>query len=143
MAFQSLKQALTSAPIVAYPVPGELYILDTDASKYCSNQEAKQSVSQLSKVSVATDSPAWITDRANSEKRECQHQDKIISPVLALREKCTERPPWDQISHFPSEVKSYLGLWNLFRITDGIFFKKVHDQVKGNTLHLVLPEKLF
>ena len=75
---------------MAYPVPGELYILDTDASKYCSNQEAKQSVSQLSKVSVATD---WITDRANSEKRECQHQDKIISPVLALREKGTERPP--------------------------------------------------
>ena len=68
--------------------------------------------------------------------------DKIIGPVLALREKSTERPPWDQISHFPSEVESYLGLWNLFCITDGILLKKVHDPVKGNTLQLVLPEKL-
>ena len=31
-AFQNLKHALTSAPILTYPTSGDMYILDTDAS---------------------------------------------------------------------------------------------------------------
>jgi hypothetical protein len=33
-AFQTLKGALCAAPILAYPQPGEKFIMNTDASKF-------------------------------------------------------------------------------------------------------------
>jgi hypothetical protein len=33
-AFQTLKRALCTAPILAYPKPGERFIVDTDASNF-------------------------------------------------------------------------------------------------------------
>ncbi|CAG2255154.1 unnamed protein product [Mytilus edulis] len=78
--FQTLKVALTTSPILAYPVPGQTFILDTDASQQAvgavlsQEQEGKEHV--IAYMSKALSRP---------EQSYCVTRKELLAVVAALK----------------------------------------------------------
>lgn len=75
-AFEGLKQSLTSAPILIYPVPGESFILDTDASDLAIGAVLSQMVGGVEKV-IAYGSKTL----SKSERNYCVTRRELLAVV--------------------------------------------------------------
>ena len=80
-AFQQLKTALTEAPVLAYPVPQQPFIVDTDASNVGVG-------AVLSQVEAGSERVVAYFSRALSrpEKNYCVTRRELLAVVLALRQ---------------------------------------------------------
>lgn len=73
-AFESLKQVLTQAPVLGFPIPGERYLLDTDASE--------QGIGAvLSQVQAGVERPVAYFSRVLSrpEKQYCTTRKELLA----------------------------------------------------------------
>ena len=79
-AFQKLKEALTSAPILAYPRLGEVMILDTDSSQHTSGAVLSQLHDGKERV------VAYLTKTMNvHELKYCTMRKELLAVVVALK----------------------------------------------------------
>ena len=78
-AFASLKQALTTAPVLGYPIPGEQYLLDTDASDVGIG-------AVLSQVQGGMERPVAYYSRVLSrpEKQYCTTRKELLAVVKSI-----------------------------------------------------------
>ena len=78
--FQSLKQALTSAPILAYPVLGQQFILDTDASDHSVGAVLSQVQDDRERVI------AYMSKAMNIHERSyCVTRKELLAVIIAIR----------------------------------------------------------
>ena len=77
--FQSLKQALTSAPILAYPVLGQQFILDTDASDHSVGAVLSQVQDYREQVI------AYMSKAMNVHERSyCVTRKELLAVIIAI-----------------------------------------------------------
>ena len=78
--FQALKQALTSAPILAYPVLGQQFILDTDASDHSVGAVLSQVQDDRERVI------AYMSKAMNIHERSyCVTRKELLAVIIAIR----------------------------------------------------------
>ncbi|MCG8078590.1 MAG: Ty3/Gypsy family RNase HI domain-containing protein, partial [Candidatus Thiodiazotropha taylori] len=79
-AFKSLKIALTTAPILAYPILGQQFILDTDASEHSVGAVLSQVQSDQERVIAYMSKTMNVHERAY-----CVTRKELLAVVVALR----------------------------------------------------------
>ena len=72
------------------------------------------------KMFDVTDISNWLHGVSRDEIAQAQERDVTLRYIIGLIEKNEGKPTWDQISMKSSEVKTYLSLWELLAIHDGV-----------------------
>ncbi|GBN91988.1 Retrovirus-related Pol polyprotein from transposon 412 [Araneus ventricosus] len=135
--FNSLKQALTSSPILTYPRTDKDFILDTDASNEGIGAVLSQNTGNEERVIAYTSARAWIPGLREIQK--AQLEDPAIKPIL--EKKLAERPSWQEIAPESPATKRYWALWDSLHLKDGVLYRKWESD-DGNSCRwqLILPK---
>ncbi|GFU58811.1 retrovirus-related Pol polyprotein from transposon 412 [Nephila pilipes] len=115
VAFTSLKEALTSTPILSYPDPDKQFILDTDASHgnvgavlsqeiggqeraiaYWTEMKYGKTVLVVHQITASATS--HLDPWSDEEVREAQMKDPDLKPIIERMESSSVRPSWQDIS---------------------------------------------
>ena len=71
-----------------------------------------------------TDISNWLHGVSRDEIAQAQKGNVTLRSIIGLIEKNEGKPSWDQIFMKSSEVKTYLSLWELLAIHDGVLYRK-------------------
>ncbi|UYV73076.1 K02A2.6-like, partial [Cordylochernes scorpioides] len=111
-AMEKLKEMLVAAPILAYPRPGDSFILDTDANKYGVRQVTVQESDEV-------EEQHWTGQALRKPKRE----DRDLLPMINWKES-DERPSFEDVAPFSPKTKSLGSPWNSLTLRDGVLYRK-------------------
>ena len=90
-----------------------------------------------------TNASSWLSGLSIEEIRKAQLQDPCLAPVITLKERSSDRPPWEEVSHESPIFKSYWAQWPLLAVRDCVLYRKWESD-RGNeaTWKLVIPKGL-
>ncbi|GFX18208.1 retrovirus-related Pol polyprotein from transposon 17.6 [Trichonephila clavipes] len=161
-AFNKLKDALTSAPILAYPEIGKQFILDTDASHESIGAVSSQEIGDdtllaiyfsksLSKAErnycVQQSPPSYnattsaLNPWSDESVRKDQLADPEIKPIIEFKGSSDEKPSWQDITPFHPTTKRYWALWDYLYLRNGVLYREWEsDDGKTFRWQLILPK---
>ncbi|KAF8791606.1 Retrovirus-related Pol polyprotein like [Argiope bruennichi] len=158
-AFNKLKDALTSAPVLAYPEIGKQFILDTDAGHECIGAVLSQEIDgqdrchrlfQVEKKfgmvdpvvhQVTTPSTSESDPWSDKSVRKVQLADPEIKPIIEFKESTGGKPSWQDIASFHPTTKRYWALWDSLHLRNGVLYRKWEsDDGKAFRWQLILPK---
>ncbi|UYV66979.1 K02A2.6-like, partial [Cordylochernes scorpioides] len=150
-AMDKLKQALSSPPMLAYPDPGEPFILDTDASNtgigavLSQTQDGVERViayfTELNIRQLSLAEELKLDEWSPEEMRKSQFEDADLRPVMNWLNAGTNRPAWEDVASCSPITKSYWSLWDSLEFRGGVLYRKWEsDDGQHIEWKMILPQ---
>ncbi|GFT31402.1 hypothetical protein TNCV_608331 [Trichonephila clavipes] len=127
-AFNKLKDALTSAPFLAYADIGKQFILDTDASRESIGAVLSQEIDGQEHVFAY-----FSKCLSKPERNYCVTRKELLAITTALdswsdesvqKDQLAEKLSWQDITPFHPTTKRYSALWDSLHLINGVLYRK-------------------
>ncbi|KAJ8401903.1 hypothetical protein AAFF_G00374840 [Aldrovandia affinis] len=138
-AFNTLRTALVTAPVLAYPDANRPFILDTDASAILSQpsdsgeQEARAQLAPTVATLRTVDGEVGCVPLSPAQVQEAQERDAALVHVQSWLA-AGKRPEWADVAALDTEMRAYHSQWASLEARDGVLYQRWWASGRGADL---------